>query len=300
MSVYEPLTPQALDWVLTACAGASILATERLFGGLTAAMDRIVMRDRTGDDRHVVLRRWTHPWPGSDQAVEREAAALRAVSGHDIGAPELIATDPTGAAAGVRSLVMSEVPGQVLLTPEDPDDWLDQMAERQARIHQIPASLDAESPGWFNDDADIDYDWIDDPGLRREALEAAASEERTEQQVLRHGDYQHFNLLWSNDGDLTGVVDWTEGGIGPRGNDVGHCRLNLAVLFSADAADLYLDAYEATAELRVDRNADLRGLLAWQPGWVDFIPAQVAGRADLDLHGMRGRVLETIRRNLRR
>lgn len=300
MSVYEPLTPQALDWVLTACDGTTIQATERLFGGLTAAMDRIVVRDRAGDERPVVLRRWTHPWPATDQAVEREAAALRAVSGHDIGAPELIATDPKGEAAGVHSLLMSEVPGQVLLRPVDLDDWLDQLAERQVRIHQIPASLVAESPGWFSEDADIDYDWIDDPGLRREALEAATSREGAEQQVLRHGDYQHFNVLWSGGGDLTGVVDWTEGGIGPRGNDVGHCRLNLAVLFSADAAEHYLDAYEATAGLLVDRNADLRGLLAWQPGWIDFIPAQVAGRADLDLGGMRGRVVETIRRALRR
>src|SRR4029077_11093402 len=28
-----------------------------------------------------------------------------------------------------------------------------------------------------------------------------------------HGDYQHFNLLWTR-GRLTGVIDWTLGGMG--------------------------------------------------------------------------------------
>jgi len=47
----------------------------------------------------------------------------------------------------------------------------------------------------------------------------------------------------------------------PRGADVGHCRLNLAVLFSVAAADDYLAAYERAADVSVDPAADLRAVL---------------------------------------
>lgn len=64
-------------------------------------------------------------------------------------------------------------------------------------------------------------DWLADAGLRDAALEAAAGP-LAEQKVLVHGDYQHFNVPWS-EGQLTGVVDWPNAGTGNRGSD-GHCR----------------------------------------------------------------------------
>ncbi len=89
-------------------------------------------------------------------------------------------------------------------------------------------------------------------------------------------------------------------GRGSRGTDVGHCRLNLAVLFSADAADAYLHHYEQASGVRVEARADLRALLCWNTSWLDFIPNQIAGRAPLNTDGMPGRVIETIRRSLAR
>ena len=51
-------------------------------------------------------------------------------------------------------------------------------------------------------------------------------------------------------GRLTGVVDWPHAAVGSRGSDVGHCRLNLAVLFDAETADDYLARYERAADAR--------------------------------------------------
>jgi aminoglycoside phosphotransferase (APT) family kinase protein len=112
--------------------------------------------------------------------------------------------------------------------------------------------------------------------------------------VLAHGDYQHFNVLW-RDGTLTGVVDWPSARVGNRGTDVGHCRLNLAVLLGPGAAREHLAAYERAAGLRVDRQADLRALLCFDLEWREFIPRQVAGRAPVDLAGMPDRVTATVR-----
>jgi aminoglycoside phosphotransferase (APT) family kinase protein len=132
------------------------------------------------------------------------------------------------------------------------------------------------------------------PAWRRASgcLRTAAAE-----QVFVHGDYQHFNVLWCN-GRLSGVVDWPNAGTGSRGGDVGHCRLNLAVLFGPGAAAEYLAAYESVAAVFVDRRADLRALLSFDLAWRRFIPRQIAGRARLDVPGMPGRVAATVQNTL--
>jgi aminoglycoside phosphotransferase (APT) family kinase protein len=66
-----------------------------------------------------------------------------------------------------------------------------------------------------------------------------------------HGDFQHFNFLWTH-GRLTGVVDWGAASTGPPSAGVGHCRLNLAVLFGADWAERFRLAYQAEAGRSVD------------------------------------------------
>lgn len=296
MTFYVNPSPATLLWVASQCA-AEVVTTERLLGGITACMDLVVLRAGDGAARHVVLRRWENPGSWTDGMIEREAAALCAMEGQGVPAPHLLATDPTGDAAGVRALLMTEQPGKVELAPADPEPWLAQLADTQARIHAVAQTLPTTNNGWF--DPESDFGWIDDHGLRRAALAAADAPASAAPPVLVHGDYQHFNVLWTGP-QLSGIVDWTMAGIGPRGTDVGHCRLNLAVLYSADTADAYLRHYERAADVAVDATADLRALLCWGPDWKNFIPTQVAGRAPVDLDGMADRVVETIRRTVAR
>jgi aminoglycoside phosphotransferase (APT) family kinase protein len=295
---YLPPSRTTLRWVAAVCGvGASVVTIERLVGGITADVDRIVVRGRDGRDRPVVLRRWTNLEPWTDGLVDREGLALRALAGQGVGAPEFLGSDPTGDLAGVRCVLMTEVPGRVVLAPADLGQWLDRLAVTQARIHEVSPSPAPRSVGRF--DLGADFSWISDAGLRRAAAATASEDVGGGQAVFAHGDYQHFNILWTGE-DLSGVVDWTEAGTGARGTDVGHCRLNLAVLFSAEAAETYLDRYEQVSGVVVDPRADLRALMCWKPSWQDFIPTQVAGRAHVDLAGMPERVEETIRRSLLR
>ena len=112
-------------------------------------------------------------------------------------------------------------------------------------------------------------------------------------QSFAHGDYQHFNVLWSR-GRLSALVDWSSAGIAHPDVDVGHCRLNLAVLHSAEVAERFRHAYEAEAGRRVEPWWDVHQLLAYDDSWQDFIPVQVAGRAPVDVRGMTGRVEELL------
>jgi aminoglycoside phosphotransferase (APT) family kinase protein len=114
-----------------------------------------------------------------------------------------------------------------------------------------------------------------------------------------HRDFQHFNFLWQR-GRLTGIVDWAMASAGPPGLDVGHCRLNLAILFGADEAERFRLAYEAETGRAVDPWWELRAVSAYGDGWQHVIPVQVDGRAPLDTGGMTGRVEDLVEAILRR
>ena len=289
-SELTPATSELLLWVARQVhPRARVTAVAPLHGGITAEMDRVSI-DTPSGVTEVVLRRW----PDEDWAeglVAREAAALGAVDGRGVPAPRLVALDEDGAATGVRCTVTSALPGQPDLCPADLTSWLGQLAATQAAIHDLPDRPPTRWFGWYEDGRALD--WLVDEGLRSAAREAASGP-LVDEEVLVHGDYQHFNVLWS-DGRLSGVVDWPNGATGYRGSDVGHCRLNLAVLFEAETAVEYLTMYERAAGVQVDRRADLRALLCFDPEWQHFIPRQVAGRAPLDLVGMPGRVADAVR-----
>ena len=114
-----------------------------------------------------------------------------------------------------------------------------------------------------------------------------------------HRDYQPFNILWSRE-RLTGVVDWIEAGLGPPEVDVGHCRLNLTLLFSASVADRFREMYEAESGHEVDAWWDVHALLSYSPSWKEFLPIQIYGRAPFDAGGMTGRMEEVLTGALRR
>lgn len=287
---YQPPTQEILQWAAHHVhPRGRVASVARLPGGITADMDRVTVDSPTGL-RDVVLRRWT----GEAQArglVAREVSALAAVGGHGVPAPLLLAQDEEGAETGVPCTLTSALPGQPDLAPADLPSWLGQLAATQAAIHAVPDHPQTRWEGWFRGDRPLE--WLDDRGLRDAAREAASGP-LVEERVLVHGDYQHFNVLW-RDGRLTGVVDWPNAATGNRGSDVGHCRLNLAVLFDSGAAADYLVSYERAADVRVDRRADLRALLCFDLDWQRFIPLQVAGRAPLDVAGMPTRVAATVR-----
>jgi aminoglycoside phosphotransferase (APT) family kinase protein len=303
MHEYEPPTREILEWVgHRVHARAQVIAVVPLRGGITADMDRITVDSPTGL-KDVVLRRWpSEDW--TEGLVAREGSALTAIRGHGVPAPELLAMDEDGAETGVRCTLTSALTGQPDLTPADMQSWLGQLAATQAAIHAVPDHPQTRWDSWYGDGAPKaspdryggryrPLDWLADRGLRDSAREAASGR-LDDETVLVHGDYQHFNVLWCDD-RLTGVVDWPNAGTGIRGSDVGHCRLNLAVLFDTTTAADYLVMYERAAGVRVDRRADLRALLCFDLEWQRFIPRQVAGRAPLDLAGMAGRVAAAVR-----
>jgi aminoglycoside phosphotransferase (APT) family kinase protein len=289
-----------IAWVeQTLGSSARVVECERLTGGLTSIVHGLTV-NRIGLRERYVLR-W---WEADDEweqwvrrAVPAETAILRKLHGSDIPAPRVIGS--TGdTAVGGPAVLMTRLPGKVHLMPRDRERWLRQMAQMLTRIHALAIDGKPFEP-WLDRSQLGPPPDASRPDVWTDAIALVAGERTPTRTCFLHRDYQHFNMLWSNE-RLTGVVDWIEACVGPPEADVGHCRLNLTVLFSADVADRFREMYEAESGHRIDAWWDVQALLSYGPSWKQFLPVQIDGRAPLDVDGMTRRMEEVLDRSLRR
>lgn len=271
-----------------------MLGGRRMMGGIAASVHRLSVRTSADAVIQVVLKRFNNPLWDDDWAgiVRNEAAALAGVEASGVPAPELLGSCADGSDTdGVPSLLMARAPGRVWLTASDLDAWVAQMAAVLPRIHQARADVPSHRSDILEHFALASS--TRRPDLWAEARRVLAEGPPPSEATFVHGDFQHFNLLWSR-GRLSSVIDWSFARVGSPDIDVGHCRLNLGVLFSAELAERFRLAYEAEAGRGVDPWWDIHELLAYGSSWGEFIPLQVAGRRPVDTRGMTARVEELL------
>jgi aminoglycoside phosphotransferase (APT) family kinase protein len=288
-------------WVAgTIGPGSRVLGRRRLFGGVSADVHLVLVEDGNGRRHRVVLKSYPHPGPKSPAPwVVREVESLEAIATTKVPGPKIIAADPHGEfTGGLSALLMTRVPGRVHLAPRAPEDWLRQMARQLAEIHAV--SLPAPAFDRWRTSTDVRVpERTRNRAVWERAIEIMGRPEPSFDPTFIHRDYQHFNMLWTRE-RLASIVDWASYCLGPPDIDVGHCRLNLAVLFSAEWAETFRLAYEAESGRQVDPWWDLFELLLYADDWPTLIPRQVAGRAPVDGDGMTDRVEELIAIVLRR
>jgi aminoglycoside phosphotransferase (APT) family kinase protein len=292
--------PETLAWVeQTLGSGARVVGWRRLTGGIASCVHRLAV-EHNGRRESLVLRRWV---PDRDHAeyvmgaVASEAAILTALERCDLPVPRLIGSTTDAAHAG-PAVLMTRLPGHVHLMPRDRERWLQQMAHTLVRIHAL--DIDAGPfVSWLDRSRLSPVPDASRPDLWRAAIALVADDRRPPSTCFIHRDYQHFNVLWSRE-KLTGVIDWVQASVGAPDIDVGHCRLNLTLLFSADVAERFRHMYEAEAGRKVDPWWDLQSLLIYGPDFKRFLPIQVDGRAPFDVEGMTRRMEDVLERTLRR
>jgi aminoglycoside phosphotransferase (APT) family kinase protein len=292
MTRSEPLPSHgALEEVRRLAGPAAVVAgVERLEGGQHAETWRV---DTENPATSVVAREF----PVGDSAPLREQDVLRALDGLGGLAPVLLGGDLSGHWSRHPTSLISWLDGEPDITPADPREWARELGRGLAELHAVPVERLTELPSVF-DDRGGSQDLLAGPlavEVRSRWSQITASPE-----VLTHGDYWSGNVVW-RDGKLTGVVDWSAASRGPRGFDLGWCRLDLVLLFDERIADEFLAAYEAEAGQAVGEMhlwdcwaaARSEGTVAsWVPNYAPL------GRADLDeneLSRRHGRWTERLR-----
>jgi aminoglycoside phosphotransferase (APT) family kinase protein len=296
----SPPSKRSRKWVAEEFgAGATVVTVKRLTGGITSAMHLLTVVDANGQRHRAVLRRWmesehTHGalW------VRQEAHILEQLAYSDVPSPRVFRIDPTGSSCGEAALLMSHLPGRMELNPSNPDLWLEQFVAMLVRIHNLDVRA-PEAESWLNRKSLLVPTWTTRPELWRDAIALMDEKPPKGEQTFIHHDYQHFNLLWQR-GRISGVVDWVFGSMGSPSMDVGHCCLNLAVLYSSAHARRFLNLYERESGRTVSAWWEIHELLVYLPGWGDFLQVQAGRRKTVDFTGMHGRVEETLAGSLRR
>ncbi len=282
MTRSEVPSPEALEAVRRlAGPSAAIVAVVRLEGGQHAGTWRV---DTEGPATSVVVRQF----PAGDDAPLREHRVLGALGGLGGLAPVPLGSDRPGGLSKQPTSLISWLDGRPDIVPADPEKWARELGRGLAAVHALPAERLKELPSVF-----------EDRGGSREILGGPLAAEVRDRwseivaspEALVHGDYWSGNVVW-RDGRLTGIVDWSAGSRGPRGFDLGWCRLDLVILFDEAIADDFLAAYEAAAgpaagEIHlwdcwaVARSHETVG--SWAPNYLPL------GRADLDEGELRRR-----------
>jgi aminoglycoside phosphotransferase (APT) family kinase protein len=275
-------SPGALEEVRRlAGSSAVILGATRLEGGQHADTWRV---DTENPATSVVVRQF----PVDDPAPLREQRVLRALDGLRGLTPVPLGGDLNGRWSKYPTSLVSWLDGQPDIAPTDPTAWARELGRALAAVHTVPAERLAALPSVFDLSAGS-QEALGGP-LAAE-VRSRWSEVVASPQVLTHGDYWSGNVVW-RDGRLTGIVDWSGGSRGPRGFDLGWCRLDLVLLFDEQIADDFLRAYEAgtgqaVGEMRlwdcwaVAQSDHAVG--SWTPNYLPL------GRADLDEDELRRR-----------
>ena len=227
-------------------------------------------------------------FPPGDDAVRNESRVLRALRGLGGLAPRLLASDTGGAPSEGSWILISRLPGAADITPGLPSAWAGQLGGALARIHATPRHRLAGFPGVFERPGGS-LATVSGPAA---GLVTAGWERLTSAPAaLTHYDFWSGNTLWTGS-VLTGVVDWSGGALGPRGFDVGWCRLDLYLLYDERIAARFLDSYKSASKsalpdlLLWDLWAVARSyeyVESWVPNYRDL------GRADLTAGKLRRR-----------
>lgn len=302
MTIYVSDTPapDALAWSLRSAGTGGLLACKCLAGATSSSLWRLRV-EGGGRELNLVLRLFTKAeWLAEEPDLARhEAASLERAGLTRVSVPELTAVDEDGSECGVPAVLMTALPGEVVLRPRSMDRWLKEMAEALARIHAAPADRHAWRYRTYNDvQALHPPTWS---ARRREwerAIEIVQGPRPRPRACFIHRDYHPTNVLWEGD-LLSGVVDWVNACLGAPGIDVGHCRLNLAGLHGPDVADGFLLAYRQAAggAFGYDPYWDLLSLIECLPGPDEVYSGWPAfGVRDLTVAIMRERLDEYVSR----
>ncbi|MGJ5751012.1 aminoglycoside phosphotransferase (APT) family kinase protein [Streptomyces puniciscabiei] len=289
-------------------AGRTVVDARPLEGGWSSQMRGLVL----DDGAELVLRSFVKPFfrrhaPG---LLTREAAILGLLATEEgIPAPALVAVDATAEHCDHPSLLMTRLPGRVLVDDEGErggpalDRRLDLLAAQLVRIHAVaPPERPRTYQAWASPES------VRTPAgdLWDRAVDAIRRDPPPYPGRFLHRDYHPGNVLFAGTGEdvrISGVVDWVETSWGPADLDVAHCSTALALLHGPEQGLSFRERYERRGGHGLAGGRDhlywrLLDALGYAPDAEKLaVPWRALGRTDLT-PGVLGARLEAYVRGL--
>ena len=273
----------------------SLLSFERVFGGASRETFRILVKDETGSEEKLILRR-TQESSLIETSQSTEYLAYSAYQGTSVPVPAMIDINEDEEALGAPFMLMQQLDG-VAASPFTPDAYsphekelgqqfwsiLGEIAKKNIKddfINQFDSPT--EDPCWKKEldkwvtvikEDSISIEPILEAGIRK--LYKKPPKEPSKKSLV-HGDYRNGNFLF-NENKITGILDWEMAHIGDPLEDLGWALSPIwswqdpskpAYLIDRQAS---LSVWESSSGLAIDKNdlkwwelfACVKGMAIW-------------------------------------
>jgi aminoglycoside phosphotransferase (APT) family kinase protein len=272
-------------------SGARILRVRPLRGGIMSSAHAILVRMADGATRRLVLKRF----PLSAEVARDEWRGLQLAQRSSV-APVPLLRAEAGEWFEEAALLTTFLPGRTMI-PGAPRDLPERLGQLLATMHRsdVTGCAAVGMERFWSRSTDVGVNALPEVD---EALDRVSPFVDRGSPALVHGDFWMGNVIWRG-GRVSGVVDWNKACVGPRGYDVGHARLDLALVWGSDAAERFTAAYTRHAgpvpDLPVWDLVCTAGPM-WAEWWLRGYHA--LGRSDIALDQIRTRMSAWIARAL--
>lgn len=246
MNNHAGLPKRIQNWIVKSVdPNARILSFQRLKGSTSSTLHHVTLQINKREWEVVVRQFDNKGWLMEEpDLAPHEAESLRMAMKTKVCSPEIIAFDKYGEDCGVPAVLMTMLDGSVELKPNNMKQWVNGLAVALVKIHVVNADDFQWDYYTYNDVSQLKVPaWSDAPETWEKVIDIVQGPHPQIKACFIHRDYHPANVLW-NGGTVSGVVDWVNACQGPAGIDVGHCRLNLALLYDVRIADEFLKAYQ--------------------------------------------------------
>ncbi|WNB90190.1 aminoglycoside phosphotransferase family protein [Bacillus sp. NEB1478] len=270
-------SPKLSNWIIRHSVLSDVNYIEQLKGATSSKLFLITDNNK----KKAVIRFYTnHDWNNREpDLAKHEAFSLQTAEESCINTPSLFAYTYNNDITQYPAVLMSYLPGEIILPKNDKSQWLKELANLLADFHRTASHK--PFPWSYYPYNKIDSitipSWSRHTNEFKETLELVKSYTPHFNSGFIHRDFHPVNVMWEN-GKATGIVDWPNACYGPKEVDIGHCRLNLALLYGVDEAALFLNYYKESSQIEIPDQSywDFITLLDSLPDpgvyepWVDF------------------------------
>ena len=237
--------------VSTVASGHRLLSLTPATAAFTNSVHILRCLSPAGNEVRLVVKRMA-----DDPDPERATAdfhGLQIARKHGIPAPEPLYLDSSGELLGIPGIVSGFVEGAQVANPEDVRGWAVEMARMLLRVHDIIPDEDERRHIYVGREMGLYFlggSWPETMAPHPlaapifEAIHALRTEIRATRAALLHMDYWPGNVLWHH-GRISALLDWDAASYGDPALDVAYFRMNMYLRGIKQAADMFLDFYEA-------------------------------------------------------
>lgn len=237
--------------------GTSLKSYERLNGGVSADVFKLMLAREDGQEIGIVLRIHGATHSGHDAALEFEL--LQALYKQDLAVPEPLFLDLSFSLIKLPFILMRFIDGVTLIPAESADAYIRKMAFSLAKIHAFDVTSLPLLPARLDTIPEVFDFFPESPSLEpiKTHLSSMKDTAYTGKPRLVHGDFWPENLLWQGQG-IVAILDWEDAALGDPLSDVATSRLELRYKFGPSVMQVFTKAYEEKYEV------DMQRLALWQ------------------------------------